>query len=541
MAQRKFSLSHTTRKLLLIVALSGSAAFVHVSASNAASPELSFYPAKTWEMAEQKTDQISTNGKTCRIENEFNNGFIIGVEGNRKWVQAVTVDFRQDVFKKGQAYDAVLSVPGQNSQNLNAEAQADSTLLLPLAGKKQLYKAMRDAGVFDLELDGNSFRFYLTGFAAPATTFETCMAGSDAMPRTATNKLRAQSSSLINAQSAPDLIAEESITIKPNASAMDYESKEAARLTEMRETLEKETIDAEAALQAQLDEESKAKDAVKKTLVERKIEPVKVIDLDLNTDKESAITETPQNIVSEPIVVDFTDATPDETALDEPDPVVLEEPSEDVLEKIELKNETKRVISSDIKVNKHTQKMEADLSKAGLKEDLMEEGSRDAPRGDLMPMGGDTFVDVQAPKNVALVGGMDANSARTISALERNVVMLERENLALNEELKSALKASEEERLMVSSENWNLERATMRFNEAERQIQRLGLQLQQERAKCDLDTQELEAMLFDPQVTSDKQLAQVAELRRAIEQAEREIEEQRMRYEERIRLLEGQR
>ncbi len=130
--------------------------------------------------------------------------------------------------------------------------------------------------------------------------------------------------------------------------------------------------------------------------------------------------------------------------------------------------------------------------------------------------------------------------ARKISDLEDMVKTLKIEKELLEDELNSALRESEQERLSISSDNWNLERATMRYNEAERQADRLGQQLQRERAQCHLEKQELEAMLFDPQVTDQVQLAKLADIEKQLARAKDELESQRLRYEERIRLIEEQ-
>jgi len=134
----------------------------------------------------------------------------------------------------------------------------------------------------------------------------------------------------------------------------------------------------------------------------------------------------------------------------------------------------------------------------------------------------------------------NAEMARKISKLEATIEKMKVDNDILEDELKSALAESEQERLSISSDNWNLERATMRFNEAERQIVRLGQQLQREKAQCTMEKQELEAMLFDPQVTNQAQLAKLADLENQLANAEEQLESQRARYEERIRLLESQ-
>ena len=127
-----------------------------------------------------------------------------------------------------------------------------------------------------------------------------------------------------------------------------------------------------------------------------------------------------------------------------------------------------------------------------------------------------------------------------ISDLEAEVSRLSKENAALDGDLKASLRDAEEERLSVSSDNWNLERATMRFNEAERQIQRLGRQLQAARQQCTSEKQKLETMLFDPQVTEQQQLAKLASLEEQLAKSKSELQSAQRRYEERIRLLEGQ-
>lgn len=80
----------------------------------------------------------------------------------------------------------------------------------------------------------------------------------------------------------------------------------------------------------------------------------------------------------------------------------------------------------------------------------------------------------------------------------------------------------------------------MKFNEAERQVKKLGQQLQKERAQCKVEKKDLEGMLFDPQLTNEQQLARLADLEDQLTKAQRELQDQRMRYEEQIRLLRSQ-
>ena len=66
--------------------------------------------------------------------------------------------------------------------------------------------------------------------------------------------------------------------------------------------------------------------------------------------------------------------------------------------------------------------------------------------------------------------------------LKKQIETLTKKNTMLDNELKTALRDTKQEKISVSSENWNLERATIKFNESERQILRLGRQLQTQKA-----------------------------------------------------------
>lgn len=93
---------------------------------------------------------------------------------------------------------------------------------------------------------------------------------------------------------------------------------------------------------------------------------------------------------------------------------------------------------------------------------------------------------------------------------------------------------------ILNTSDWNLEKATMRFQEAERQLTALGQKLQKERAQCKIEKKELEALLFDPQLTSEQQLAKLSSLEEELQRTKIEMQNQKVRYEERIKILENQ-
>lgn len=166
-------------------------------------------------------------------------------------------------------------------------------------------------------------------------------------------------------------------------------------------------------------------------------------------------------------------------------------------------------------VTKRSAKIEADFTDAGMDHDTL-------------PAMEVTVTPAVSPKSF---------DDKTMQDMHKQIEMLRAENIQLNKELEKALRASEKERLDVSTDNWNLEQATMRYNEAERQIAALGQKIQKERAQWEMEKAELEMMLFDPAVTEQAQLARLATLEAKLAEAKQELELQRAEYEERLRQM----
>jgi hypothetical protein len=195
-----------------------------------------------------------------------------------------------------------------------------------------------------------------------------------------------------------------------------------------------------------------------------------------------------------------------------PDPIIppppgLDEPMFDDGPAPAPASNVKRLQTPEMKVHKQTYQTEADFTE-----------SEDLPP---VVQNGEPTIRRKA----------DPEMLMKISQLEKKINELEKENGALQNNMSS----NKQEAVSIETDNWNLERATARYNEAERQIKRLGEQLQRERALRASEKKDLEAQLFDPQITEQQQLARLAELEQKLDEAEGRLEQQRIRYEERLR------
>lgn len=120
----------------------------------------------------------------------------------------------------------------------------------------------------------------------------------------------------------------------------------------------------------------------------------------------------------------------------------------------------------------------------------------------------------------------ESKSLRQIADLESRLDAAQKDNAALAKQLDDKRLTQEDSRLKLVAGDWNLESATKRYNEAEREIRRLGQQLEVERTSCNREKSEIENMLFDPAVTEQKQIEKLNDLQEKLHQAEAAMKDQ---------------
>lgn len=107
---------------------------------------------------------------------------------------------------------------------------------------------------------------------------------------------------------------------------------------------------------------------------------------------------------------------------------------------------------------------------------------------------------------------------------EKKLEAARADNVALSKEIEELRLLKENSKLDIVAGDWDLEKSTGRYNEAEREIKRLGLLLEQQRLAHRQEKEELEQMLFDPAVTDRAQRARLAELEAQLSAAERQLQ-----------------
>lgn len=114
---------------------------------------------------------------------------------------------------------------------------------------------------------------------------------------------------------------------------------------------------------------------------------------------------------------------------------------------------------------------------------------------------------------------------KKIRAFEKKYEAAKADNMALSKEIEELRRMQEDKTLKAVAGDWDLEKATQRYNEAEREIKRMGMLLEQQRVASRQEKNELEQMLFDPAVTDREQRRKMAELELKLAAAEKALQQ----------------
>lgn len=109
-----------------------------------------------------------------------------------------------------------------------------------------------------------------------------------------------------------------------------------------------------------------------------------------------------------------------------------------------------------------------------------------------------------------------------LEAIKSENISLE-DQLAILENEVLNLKSVEGQVALASDASWDLEKATRRYQESQREIVSLGRVIEQKNEQCDLEKENIENLLFDPEIADSAQRAKLSELEQALSEKTRII------------------
>lgn len=510
-------------------------------------PELSFYPSQKWTV-ENLSKAGGSDLKTCAVSNTFNNGFVVQIAGSQDGFINLNIDFRQASFTQNKLYEVQYTIPGSATQTLPTKAFKDSLLVTDLRSQKQFSESLKTSGVVDIKIQNNEFRLYLTGLSATMKDYSECV-----QPEASMAQIAAPSAALMPKTAMPVALAEENIAPPPPMPT---------------------TIDLTAAAPAEdtpspIAEKPKAslkpnfgRERYTDKLAKQMRQNSEIISVPVQIEKTPPVAEekTAQKLPTAPEMFPLRDtsvppAAQEISAIPAPTAAAktasIEPQATAVLPAAPKNMEAPTVVN-----NKPAPlKAEIDLTQIDPNASLVKptasakaalkpiENAVEISAVETIKPNAQQLAEIEPSAGTPLPEANDrefVDMRNKIVDLEQQLSSLKRDNEMLDSELKATLKDSADERTSISSNNWDLERATMRYNEAELQIARLGRQLQSSKSQCDMEKSELKTMLFDPKLTDQQQLAKLSSLEEDLDRTKTDLIVQKRTYEERIKLLEEQ-
>lgn len=130
-----------------------------------------------------------------------------------------------------------------------------------------------------------------------------------------------------------------------------------------------------------------------------------------------------------------------------------------------------------------------------------------------------------APTMAAMSKSEEEGLRGQIRDLRDQLELAKSESEGARKQMENLQKDSENRQLKVAGGNWDLEQATRRYQESQREIRRLGALLEEDRVKCKQEKKDIEYMLFDPAVAAPAQISMLGDLEDQIQKKDERIAE----------------
>ncbi|MEZ5903059.1 MAG: hypothetical protein R3D88_07110 [Alphaproteobacteria bacterium] len=505
-------------------------------------------PVSEWSV--QKMAANTDNGY-CALSREYNGGMVLTLGQNVMAEYSLAVDYKNDKLNMDKPYKITLQPgPGQIRayEMMPASQQA---MVIRLGYDDSFMKSLEGSGLLKYQMDGKNNYFQISDFKEAQKKLTNCMqdlkGGTQTevasefsaekienappikeSPVTVKKEEIASSPEPVNTSPAePEKIANEVVAEKPQesieiAKVGAKEIKTATPSSESTNVAQEKTA-AEKVAQEKMAQEkatAEAKLAQEKLeaqkLAAEKAATEKVAQEKLAAEKAAAEKVAQEKVAQEKAAAEAKLAQEKlaaqqlatQKSLEQKDKIVSESnmtPPPELAPQPNVQASNERVDTQTIAELKETKEKLAALEQENRQLYLEARKAQGAVDSAIVETG-----------NQAL---------KKIQEYERKLEAAQADNLALSKEIEDMRRLQEDGRLEAVSGDETLEQATKRYNEAQREISRLGLLLEQQRNAHNQEKQELEQMLFDPAVADEQQRERLAQLEEQLKIAQEKAQE----------------
>ncbi len=556
------------RNGLLSTALCGSLLAFAAGTANAATGQI-LQPDSNWAVSKIAAKQAGGEAY-CALARRFQNDLVLTLARNSGEENSLALDFQRESLDKSKNYTVTVSPGGGLQRSFDIRPVSGRALVLRLGRDSAFYDAMGQSGTLEINVGDKSYAFSMPDMQSGQSDLDNCLASlggaapSEAkMDENVAPQEQAQvetqvpeapaapvsDQALSNVQSgqppvqemavaeaqAPQRMAEAAPAVAPPlsappvplrapipASAADAAAGEALALreenTRLRNALERERREFENKYMEQGSGSNQAAE------LNEKIRLLEAENANLKMQPTASVTPTPPP-ASCPVVAEAATSAvpPEELAALRAENVTLKQKAEAL--------STQLALAQQESAQKAALPLVDDKSKAEISGLQSRVQALESENTSLK----DSLKTAQAAPAPAAAGTVTIAQLRSV---EEQLKGVEAERDRLSAQIESMASSKEDVATGgISSPDWNLEQATRRFNEAEREIRRLGSEMERERGQCQTAKKEIEYKLFDPAIASQEQISKLMSLEEEARTATAALETQKADYEAKIAAL----
>lgn len=464
----------TRTMILSAFALGGLVLGSTASGSAWAVTEKMLEPDSNWSVSKIDAEKTKRGEAYCALARRYEDNIILTFARNGSNESSVALDFQKQELNPLREYNVILEAGYGENRRYDLKPVSSTAVVARLGEDPAFFDALGRGGQLGMRVEDKSYKFTMDDLLDGQKKLNECLVGLPPAEKAGAEKAATQ------------------------AVAQDHSA--AAATSKEIENLRQENLRLRNALERERRtyEDRFMSESVDSSAVSELSEKLRLLEIE-NGNLHVQLTRLKENV------------TAGESSCAAPEKAGLDNKEKDRLEALQAEN--KRLKDNLAAQTKRLALLEKGQDKTGGASDEKEDADKNSMKA-----------DVDMLKKTRLQ--------------EEEIAILREENKALKAEVEAFRVAGEQERVNISSANWNLEKATRRFNEAEREIRRLGGTLEEERAKCAREKREIEYMLFDPEIAKKEQTARLLELEKELDKSKTELTRVKDTYKDRIKYLE---
>lgn len=502
----------SVRKWLLTTVISGTL----VLSSGVAQAGMNLQPDSDWAVS--KLEAAQTGGQPyCALARRFTNNLVLTIARNAHDESSVAVDFQKQTLSNTQNYRVTLKPGFGQDRAFDVRPVSGKALVIRVGQDYAFHDALGRSGTLDVDISGETYNFNLQDYSAGQKKLSECLvnlvepaAGSSEPVMPLPEKQTQSGYMTVSGSSA-------SVAVPQQPPAADYAaSGEATSLREenarLRSALEKER---------RMYEDRFMQEGQSSSLVAELNEKLGLLQTENDALRQQVASNrpVPQAVPSCP-----ESAAPDASL--QGDLSLLRDENLRLTQDLAEQQARNSLLETQLAEKRAPEA--TDSASAAVAEELrvrvaaLEEDNR----------------KLKTENETLSKGGADVPvSLAQLRSVEEQLRYVQADRDKLLAQIEGKDQDKRESLLDISSDNWNLEQATRRFNEAERENGRLARELEEQRTQCATDKKKLEYMLFDPEVAKQEQITKLMDLETKVDQAQGVWDKEKTGYEQTIASL----